>query len=647
MKKLKLAAKISLGFALLLAIAMLLGGMAVFNMEGVGKLSEKLDKEYVTEVGIVAQLERRAQRTMYNMRGYAMSEDKSYLKLGMTDLAKVKENLAQGKALAEKYPGLVVLKQKVADSNAKLEQYENLAKQTIEKNDHLAAFRKKMDAAARAYMENCNAYLAGQNKKMVNEIESGANQSKLKERLVKITLVNDIIDLGNAVRVANFKSQATWDPELIKGVIPKFAEMNKKFEDIRIITHTSEEVKRIANTEKAANNYKSAMTEFLDTWLAVRDIGKKRGTVADEFLALSRETSNAGLSGMKKISKETITTLSNSTNIMLTGLAVALIIGILLALLITRSITKPIHVVISGLTDGSAQVAAASSQVANSSQSLAEGASEQAAALEETSSSMEEMSSMTKTNADNASQADTLMRESREVVERANHAMGEVTTAMKDINKAGEETSKIIKTIDEIAFQTNLLALNAAVEAARAGEAGAGFAVVADEVRNLAMRAAEAAKNTASLIEGTIKKTKDGSALVIRTNEAFSEVAESSSKVAELISEIAAGSNEQAQGIDQVSKAMTDMDKVTQQNAANAEESAAAAEELSAQSENMQGFVQDLVSIVGSSKNGKKPAKRLLKGSKAKALPAPSKQKILKESANEIPLDDDADFKDF
>jgi methyl-accepting chemotaxis protein len=277
---------------------------------------------------------------------------------------------------------------------------------------------------------------------------------------------------------------------------------------------------------------------------------------------------------------------------------------VVVALLITRSITRPISRIIASLTEGSEQVASASGQVSSASQSLAEGATEQAAGLEETSSSLEEMSSMTKQNADNAQQASTLSLEARKAADTGATSMSSMNEAIGKIQKSSDETAKIIKVIDEIAFQTNLLALNAAVEAARAGEAGKGFAVVAEEVRNLAMRSAEAAKNTASMIEESVKNSNSGVEIAGEVAKVLDEIVSGIGKTTDLVGEIAAASQEQAQGIEQVNTAVTQMDKVTQQNAANAEESASASEEMSAQAQSMNDAVQELVALVGGANAG-------------------------------------------
>lgn len=294
-----------------------------------------------------------------------------------------------------------------------------------------------------------------------------------------------------------------------------------------------------------------------------------------------------------------------SVTAMLATVVFAVFFGILIGIVVTRSITKPINRVISGLSGGAEQVDSAASQVAQSSQSMAEGASQQASSLEETSASLEEMASMTRQNADNAQQANTMANSAKTAAGRGREAMVQMTQAINDIKKSSDETAKIIKTIDEIAFQTNLLALNAAVEAARAGDAGKGFAVVAEEVRNLAQRSAEAAKNTSALIEGAQKNADNGVASSTQVGQILDEITQAAQKVAALVAEVASATNEQSKGIDQVNLAVSEMDKVTQTNAANSEEAASASEELSAQSRELNEMVVTLMGIVGGARASK------------------------------------------
>lgn len=323
-----------------------------------------------------------------------------------------------------------------------------------------------------------------------------------------------------------------------------------------------------------------------------------RSAMDEHKIALYHICDEIGSTSLGKLMKETRRSISLIVGVIIT----AFLVGTIYAFTSTKTIVGRLNGAIKNINNGAGQVASTARQVLSSSQLSSEGASQQASSLEDTSLSLEEISTMTRQNTDNASQADVLMKDTYQVVRGLNESMNELTTSMEEISKASEETSKIIKSIDEIAFQTNLLALNAAVEAARAGEAGAGFAVVADEVRNLALRAADAARNTAGLIEGTVRKVKEGAGLVTKTHENFIQVSDSSRKVAELVSEIAAASIEQAQGIEQVNTVVTDMDRVTQRNAESAEGSASAAEKLNAQAEQMKTVVKDLIVLIGGEK---------------------------------------------
>jgi methyl-accepting chemotaxis protein len=277
----------------------------------------------------------------------------------------------------------------------------------------------------------------------------------------------------------------------------------------------------------------------------------------------------------------------------------AAITGLVLTFVVVKGVNASLRKIAVELSEGAEQVASAASQVSVSAQSLAQGANEQAASLEETSASSEEINSVARKNSENSHSAADLVASSQGKFANANVSLDQMVSAMGEVTAQSDKIAKIIKVIDEIAFQTNILALNAAVEAARAGEAGMGFAVVADEVRNLAQRCAQAAKDTAVLIEESIAKSNEGKAKVDQVAVAIHSITEESSKVKSLVDEVNLGSQEQSRGIEQVARAISQMEQVTQKTAASAEESASAAEELSAQSAAMKEIMGRLMAIVG------------------------------------------------
>ena len=601
----KLGAKIGFGFSSILLILLALGSWVIWNMKGLQKSTEILIKEKVPEVAVSVNIERSLHEALLEMRGYGFTDDKSFLTKGLKSVEEGKKYLSNAKEVANRSITLEEFKKGIKSADEALSKYEAAIMQTAAKTDELIKIRNEMEENENIFMSACMEFLQIYDEDFKAEVIGGTPAEKILGRMEKIQTIYDIREEGNKVVKNTWEALFKRSPEDLKKAKAAFQEVFKKLELIRANTTQAKNLQMLEKITAAAKKYGDGIDLFLQTWQEREEIGKKRAEYGYGVVDEAKNAASQGMSDVIDSSQGSNEELTTTANIIIIVLIIAIIVGVGLAIVITQGITRPINKIIEGLNSGASQITAASAQVASSSQQMAEGASEQASSLEETSSSLEEMASMTRQNAENSNQANTFMTESARMVKVGQESMTRLSKAIDEIKKSSDETAKIVKTIDEIAFQTNLLALNAAVEAARAGEAGKGFAVVAEEVRNLAQRSAEAAKNTSALIEGSQKNSEQGVAVASETAQALNKITESSKKVASLVSEISAASKEQSQGIDQINTAVAQMDQVVQANASNAEESASASEELSAQARELKEIVNQLVVIVkGASEGG-------------------------------------------
>jgi len=595
-KNLKLSAKLGSGFAAIVAMAAILG---ILSWQGISAVRSRIQDMNQASACLAAMNDCAKNRLQFAISGFTALEDgKSAAdrwQQSYDDWRAQAQTLSQsGQLNAEDHQRLASVLQEMEGYKKAFEAQKH-AERT--KDDAFTQWRKigweVTSEADRVMEKTIDPYLkkALEGKSLDQYAEWADIDATFNESVITKFLTLRV----SAVFFAVTKSDEQWQQyqdklkDLKSGMMALRAQAAKKSE----LTDSIEKLESLfAAYEKAGEGFHAAIVE---TQAANVDMANRAKTIAD-----SMKTVHASL-------EKQMNQAAHRTNLMALLLTLAIVaVGAVFAYVLTRSITGMLRRVIAGLDSGSQQVSAASAQVAQSSQSMAEGASEQASSLEEVSSSLEEMASMTRQNADNAKQADAMAAQARDAVQKGSAVMARMSQAIGKIKESSDQTAKIVKTIDEIAFQTNLLALNAAVEAARAGEAGKGFAVVAEEVRNLAQRSAEAAKNTAALIEGSQKNADQGVAVSSEVEGILKQVGTSVQQVAQLIGEVTAASQEQAQGIDQINTAVAQMDKVTQSNAANAEESASASEELSAQARELSDMVNVLVAVVeGASRNGR------------------------------------------
>ncbi len=614
MKNMTLGQKISAGFGILILISAVLGGFGSWQMKTAKDGSDLLSHEYVPENTVAAQIRGAANRAMYQMRGYGFTEEPQYYEAAQKELAALQAGIAKGEELVKTASNLKKLPGQLVTIDQATSQYLGLVEQTKQVVDNMSEAREGLDRNAATYMKEAAAFLDSQNKAFARENDANVDQAMLAERMDKISLISDIITLGNDTRIKAFKSQALRSPEVMQDAQQNFPLIAGKIKEIRQYTKKADNIEQLDKIQGGADGYAASMTEFLENWLVLQELGGKRDEAGGQMIEACKTLQEAAENATEEIAEHSASDLNTATTATVSGLVVAVIVGVLMAFFMVRSITGPINKVIAGMQAGSEQVSSAAGQVSASSQQLAEGASEQASSLEETAASLEMMAAGSKQSAENSKQANTHSQEVKGNAERGQKAMQGLNEAMEKIKNSSDETAKIIKTIDEIAFQTNLLALNAAVEAARAGDAGKGFAVVAEEVRNLAQRSAEAAKGTADLIDGAKANSDMGVQATAEVSAILEEVVGGIIEVSELISEVSNNADEQARSVVEINTAVGQMDTVTQSNAAGAEESASAAEELSAQASEMRSLVQELIAIVGNTDGQARGERRSMAG---------------------------------
>jgi methyl-accepting chemotaxis protein len=614
MKNLKLGMKIGLGFGILILIAALLGGMAMVNMGSVGRQADRLSQETAPEVDVAVNIERGVASAMYALRGYTYTGDPKFWDETGKTLAELDRHLAQGRELAQRYPGLAGLKQSVEKTTGVLADYKKLVEQTASTQKAIEASRTAMNEAAQSFAKNSSDFSTSQENMMNQEIEAKFEPAKLKERLEKISMMGDVVEAVGNMRAANFKAQAIRDIKLFQEAFKFFEIIDKNLDKLRPITRNEANIRQLAEVKKGAEAYRAAMNDFQKQWQAMEVVDAKRRELATGMRKAAEETAAMGVKETQDVTTEASRSLATASTIMAVGLVLALILGVAVAIFITRGITGPVvqgvgfaqkmaegdmtqdlHVdqqdeigvlahalremtgrlneVMGEVTEGANNVASGSQQLSATSETLSQGASEQAASVEEVSSSMEQMASNIQQNADNAVQTEAMALKAAKDAEEGGQAVTQTVGAMKQI-------AEKISIIEEIARQTNLLALNAAIEAARAGEHGKGFAVVAAEVRKLAERSGYAASEISALSSESV-------AVAEKAGTMLSAIVPDIKKTAELVQEIAAASREQNAGADQINKAIQQLDQVIQQNASASEEMASTSEELSSQAEQL------------------------------------------------------------